>query len=210
MERVKETLLGPSTLSYRQSLIALIICTIYITCIPSRAFINTISEYQNTVYLNTYFTFYGISFILGSIINGILIDKIGSKCSLIFFGITLSISIFSFAMIQKLSNPLHLIILSINAISSSSIFPSIAKFIYTYFYPSQYDILFIILALTSHITSLITQFSINTLMQSSSNILLNITCITMFGIVIFTIVSMILKKDEDKKWFLSPVTVYEL
>eukprot|EP01084_Bolivina_argentea_P130915 231105_1 len=106
MERVKETLLGPSTLSYRQAGIILILCSTYISYIPSRGFINTISQYQDTDYLNTYFTFYGIAFILGSIINAILIDKIGSKSSLIFFAITLSISIFSLAMIQKLSTHL--------------------------------------------------------------------------------------------------------
>eukprot|EP01084_Bolivina_argentea_P035976 66587_1 len=75
---------------------------------------------------------------------------------------------------------------------------------------SNKDLDGISIALSAHITSLITSFNINFLMQSSSNILLYTTYITIFGIVIFTILSMILKKDKDEKWFLSPITVYDI
>eukprot|EP01083_Nonionella_stella_P104687 300411_1 len=212
MQRVKQTLLGPPTLSFRQACILPLICCIYVSWIPSRGFILIISESQNVNYLSDTFITYSIAFAAGCLINSILIDKLGAKLSLLVSSFLLLISLCSFAWITTYNDidiQINYVILSINAFASSMAFPAIAKFIYTYFYPAQYDIVFIVIALCAHLSSFTTPIGIESLANASMDTLLRTGCVSIVGIVLFIVLCVILRQDTDEKWYLSPLTVYD-
>lgn len=209
MQEVKQALLGPGTLTYRQTCLALTLCAAYILYIPSRGFIDNISQHQETDYMSNYFICYGIAYIFGSIFNAMIIDKIGAKLNMILLGIMLSFSIFTFSAIVDSKPGNHYFLFGINAIASSGIFPTIAKFIYTYYYPAQYDIMFIMIGFGGSIFSFSTTFGIDKLIKLSSNSLLIIGFITLLGVVVVVILSAFIEKNKDAKWHLSPMSVYD-
>lgn len=214
MEQIKRTLWGPPSFTLRQSWIALVICSVYIAFLPSRGYINIISVHQNTDYTSNYFIQWSISYLIGCVINAFIIDKIGGKISLIIYGLMLTMSIFGLAIIDTLDeydDRIKYVIIGCNGYSSSGIFPSIAKLIYTYFGAAQYDVLFIMIALCAHFTSLMTIFGVDRLSQSqtNTNYLYNTGYILIFAIIIIIVISLLLRRDDDQKWYLSPLSVWD-
>jgi len=169
---------GEASLSTSQTYVGLVMfitmACIYASFIFTRSFFSTVSDAirddddlnMDTSDIANLYVLAGISFGLGKLLTGILVDYFDAKLMLYVFMLMTSgaVILFSFAS----SYEIMIILVVCNAIPQAGGYPALAKLIYEWFHPSQYGRAFSFISVGSRVGSATTSLLLGAILSRHS------------------------------------------